>query len=207
MDELKTQIAKNLIFYRKRAGLTQSELAEKLNYSDKSISKWERGEGVPDIFVMNEISQLYQVSIDLLVNEECDETLPLKGNDYFIKKLLAHKNVMICLLSIAIVWLVATTIYIFPAIITGFTHRFWLVFVYAIPITFLILGVFSYFWRKYVLSTVAISLFATTVIFSFIITFYSKNIWLLLLLILPVQSVIILLYILKINSKKLNKNL
>ena len=42
-------IADNIAYYRKKMALTQLELAEKLNYSDKSISKWERAEGVPDI--------------------------------------------------------------------------------------------------------------------------------------------------------------
>ena len=48
-------IAKNLIFYRKAAGLTQAEVAQKINYSDKSVSKWESGNGVPDIpFMRNQ---------------------------------------------------------------------------------------------------------------------------------------------------------
>ena len=54
MDEqkLKSQIGANLSAYRKRAGMTQAGLAEKLNYSDKAISKWERGESVPDVLIL-----------------------------------------------------------------------------------------------------------------------------------------------------------
>ena len=54
MEKEKNQqelLAKNLAYYRKASGLTQLELAEKFNYSDKSVSKWERGEGFPDVFV------------------------------------------------------------------------------------------------------------------------------------------------------------
>ena len=58
MDELiiKQNFARNLLAYRKARGLTQSQLAEKLNYSDKSISKWERGDVLPDIVTISMIA-------------------------------------------------------------------------------------------------------------------------------------------------------
>ncbi|ABX81351.1 helix-turn-helix domain-containing protein [Acholeplasma laidlawii] len=55
-DLITKYLADNIVYYRKKMALTQLELADKLNYSDKSISKWERGEGVPDIFVIKELS-------------------------------------------------------------------------------------------------------------------------------------------------------
>ena len=66
-EQLKNRIAKNLTFYRENAGQTQLELAEKLNYSDKSISKWERGEGIPGVFVLTQIAQLYGVTVNDLL--------------------------------------------------------------------------------------------------------------------------------------------
>lgn len=42
-EMIKHTIAENISGYRKNAGMTQSELSEKINYSDKSVSKWERG--------------------------------------------------------------------------------------------------------------------------------------------------------------------
>ena len=62
-EELKKAIADNLVRYRTAAGLTQSELAQKINYSDKSVSKWERAEGTPDIFVLNELAELYGLGV------------------------------------------------------------------------------------------------------------------------------------------------
>ena len=41
--DIKLNLAENLVKYRKHFNLTQAELAEKLNYSDKAVSKWERG--------------------------------------------------------------------------------------------------------------------------------------------------------------------
>ena len=69
MDELKKIIAKNLVTYRKQAHLTQAELAEKLGYSDKNVSKWERAEGVPDVLVLHQLAELYGVTVnDFLVD-------------------------------------------------------------------------------------------------------------------------------------------
>ena len=61
MDDmtLRKTIAENLVYYRRHKGLTQAALAETLNYSDKSVSKWERGEGLPDITVLYLLAEFY----------------------------------------------------------------------------------------------------------------------------------------------------
>ena len=71
MDEqiLRQTIANNLLFYRKKAGYTQLELAEKLNYSDKLISKWERAEGVPDIYTLCKLAELFRINVNSLIND------------------------------------------------------------------------------------------------------------------------------------------
>ena len=69
MDELKLIFASNLIRLRTAAGMTQAELGEQLNYSDKSISKWERGEAIPDAMVLKRMSELFGVPVDYLLNE------------------------------------------------------------------------------------------------------------------------------------------
>ena len=61
MEELREIIAKNISDLRKKSGLTQIELAEKLNYSDKAVSKWERGDSVPDVGVLKQIADLFGV--------------------------------------------------------------------------------------------------------------------------------------------------
>lgn len=64
MEELKKIIAKNLVTYRKQAHFTQAELAEKLGYSDKNVSKWERAEGVPDVLVLHQLAEMYGVTVN-----------------------------------------------------------------------------------------------------------------------------------------------
>ena len=69
MDELKLIFASNLIRLRTATGMTQAELGEQLNYSDKSISKWERGEAIPDAAVLKHMSEIFGVTVDYLLNE------------------------------------------------------------------------------------------------------------------------------------------
>ena len=68
MDE-KEILAKNLVKYRKNAGLSQIDLAKKLNYSNKNISKWEKGETMPNAFVLQKIADIYGVKIEDLIKE------------------------------------------------------------------------------------------------------------------------------------------
>ena len=68
LDELKLVTAGNLINLRTGAGMTQAELGAKLNYSDKSISKWERGEAIPDAYVLTQMADLFGVSVDYILS-------------------------------------------------------------------------------------------------------------------------------------------
>ena len=134
-EQLKNRIAQNLTFYRENAGQTQLELAEKLNYSDKSISKWERGEGLPGIFVLTQIADLYGVTVNDLLGEA-----PQKP-----KRASRHNHFIVTLLSFGLVWLVATLEFIilrravptFPA---------WYMFLYAIPVNAIVSIVFTCLW-------------------------------------------------------------
>ena len=62
MNELKNIIASNITYLRKQKKLTQAELAQELNYSDKAVSKWERGESVPDIETLKNIAEMFEVT-------------------------------------------------------------------------------------------------------------------------------------------------
>ena len=76
MSDLKKIIANNISELRRAFPLTQAELAEKLNYSDKAVSKWERGESMPDIEVLKQIADLFGVSVDYLLSETHDKSEP-----------------------------------------------------------------------------------------------------------------------------------
>ena len=70
-EKLKKQLGANIAAYRKSLGLTQAGLAEKLNYSDKAVSKWERAESVPDVLTLTQLAELFDVTVnDLLVDPD-----------------------------------------------------------------------------------------------------------------------------------------
>ena len=79
MEDVRALVARNLTQCRKAAGLTQLQVAEKLNYSDKAISKWERGEGLPDLLVLCELARLYGVTLDYFVHEHARPPRPAGG--------------------------------------------------------------------------------------------------------------------------------
>ena len=82
-EEIRKNIASNISNYRKLYGLTQSELAEKLNYSDKSVSKWERGESVPDVFTLKELANFFNITIeDFFSNKPVTQKKKVRKKNY-----------------------------------------------------------------------------------------------------------------------------
>ena len=77
-EKLKVQIGANIALYRKRAGLTQAGLAAKLNYSDKAISKWERGESIPDVITLLTLAEQFEISVNDLLTDP--NALPEDGD-------------------------------------------------------------------------------------------------------------------------------
>ena len=147
ISETNKLIAKNLSFYRKAAGLTQAELAEKINYSDKSVSKWESGNGVPDVYTLLQLAQLYGVTLNDLVGEGTP-TLPSKER--------RGLRGWIILLASGIVWLVATCLYVLTQLIHPGSD-WWLIFMYAIVANAIVVIVFASIWKYRLLNFLAIS--------------------------------------------------
>ena len=136
--EINKIIAKNLAFYRKEAGLTQAELAEKINYSDKSVSKWESANGAPDVYTLLQLAELYGVTLNDLV---CADE-PMKK-----EKRPKNSRVLIMLLSSGIVWLVATCFFITMQLLMPKVAPWWLSFIYAVAANSIVLIVFSGMWK------------------------------------------------------------
>ena len=149
-EQFKAVIAKNLINYRKINNLTQLDLAEKLNYSDKAISKWERGESLPDLYTLQKIAELYGISINDLcaTNQE-----PIKSKT--IKK---SNHLFTTLLSCVLVWFVATLVFVVLMLIPATSDKpVWLSFIIAIPVFFIVLTVFASMWYKTILQCISVS--------------------------------------------------
>ena len=137
-EQLRNNIAKNISELRKASEITQAELAEKLNYSDKSISKWERGDGVPDVIVLQKIADLFGVTINDIVSDEKPK-LPRK------KPYLTNR-IVIPLLSVGLVFLVASIVFFVLRMVDVWVDKSALLFAYAVPVALIVLLIFSEIW-------------------------------------------------------------
>lgn len=141
MEDLKIIIAQNIIELRKSAKITQAELAEKLNYSDKAVSKWERGESIPDIAVLKAIADLFSVKVDYLLEIHGeDEKKPILEKD---KK---NNHVIITLLSCLLVWFIFGILFVSLYFPLGQNIAFVKMFVVCVPINAIITLVFNSIW-------------------------------------------------------------
>ena len=140
-EQFKELVAKNLTNYRKINNLTQLDLANKLSYSDKAISKWERGESLPDLYTLGKIAELYGITINDLVYEKQEIIKP--------KTIKKTNHLFVTLLSGILVWFIATLAFVtFMLIPSTSNNSNWLAFVVAIPVFFIVLTVFACLWYK-----------------------------------------------------------
>ncbi len=137
MIDVKPIIAKNITALRQSHKMTQIELAEKLNYSDKAVSKWERGESIPDVSVLKNIADLFGVTVDYLLQETHAEPKKKKVKAVLSPHNLRNRKVTTSL-SILLVWLVATVVYVILDMIQPDMPLSWLTFVYAVPVCVLV---------------------------------------------------------------------
>ncbi len=143
--QLKQNIAKNIAALRKQHNVTQADLAVRLSYSDKSVSKWERGEGLPDVYVLTRIADMFGVTVNELVSDG-DPTLALGSAEQERDTTASPKSrIFIALLSGGLVWFVAAlAFFILNVACPNFAS--WLVFLYAIPVSAIVMTVFSHLW-------------------------------------------------------------
>lgn len=186
MEELKNVIASNIIALRKKQKLTQAELAERLNYSDKAVSKWERGESVPDVETLKRVAEMFGVTVDYLLTESPDE---------FVDKFKHPKEnkpnqLIITMLAVCMVWLVATVVFVSAQVIWG--YNFWTAFVWAVPISCIVLHIFNKMWGKRIYSLYIDSALVWTLIASLYLQLLSYNLWLIFFIGIPLQVSIVL---------------
>ena len=199
MEDLKPIIAKNISNLRLSKGMTQIDLAEKLNYSDKAVSKWERGESAPDVQTLVQLSELYDVTVnDLLVDpNELPETSGAveRVMGLAVEKTLKRKpdKRIILMLASLLVWSVA--LFLFVVISSLDVPKSWLAFIYAVPANAIVLLSLRSAWRDFRWNQLLISVIMWGGILSIYITllvFAHVNIWKLFLLGVPGQMAILL---------------
>lgn len=192
MEDLKQIVADNIADLRKKHNITQAELAEKLNYSDKAVSKWERGESIPDVGVLKEIADIFSVKIDYLVTTDHTDAELLTPR---MNKRRARNHRLILAISIVLVWLVATFTFVNIHLIIPDLPHHWMAFIFALPVTCIVWLVFNSVWFNPKLNFLIISLLlwlGLVAIYLSLLFFAGVNAWLLFVLGIPGQIIIIL---------------
>ena len=199
MEDLKQILAKNITALRQASRMTQLELAEKLNYSDKAISKWERGESAPDVLTLVVLAEQFEISVnDLLVDPNA-----LPGNPGNLEKAMtqvsekalkrkANKNVILALSS-TLVWFVALFIFVVLSSFELTDPYSWLIFVYAVPINAIVLLSLRSAWHDFRWNKALITIISWSGLVSLyvsLIVFAKVNIWRMFLLGIPGQIAI-----------------
>ena len=199
LEMLRTRIGTNIAVQRKRSGLTQAGLAEKLNYSDKAVSKWERGESMPDILTLMQLAEQFEISVSDLLEDPNE----LPGNPGKLEKAMtqvsekalkrkANKNVILGL-STTLVWFVALLIFV---VISSFDLPYsWISFFYAVPVTAIVLLSLRSAWHDFRWNRALISI----IVWGFLVSIYTTllvflrfNMWKLFLLGIPGEIAITL---------------
>lgn len=195
MNDIKDVVAKNIFLLRKKLKLTQVGLAEKVCYSDKAISRWEKGESMPDIETLNNLSVALKVPITFFFEEHTDADEDVLQDREKRKKL----QILITILAVALVWMMATVIffYLLEKMV------FWQAFVWAVPVSLLTLAYCNKKWGHPKYSILIYSFFLWTAIVSVYCQNLDRNMWLVFLLGLPIQTILAINQLLKpIKSKK-----
>ena len=182
-NDWKKNIADNIARLRTGAGLTQAQFAEKLNYTDKAVSKWERAESLPDVLVLKQIADLFGIKIDDLLAVPAALCLPAKDAETQAKK---RNRRQISLLSAAGVWLLVIVCFI--VLVVCKVPRAWLCFLWGAPATVTDLLVFNAIWGRYRRNFLFISLLIWTLAAALYVTIAIWHFWYIFLFALPLQA-------------------
>ena len=190
MQDLRKIIAENICELRMNAQMTQAGLAEILNYTDKAVSKWERGEAVPDITVLKEIADYFGVSVDYLLKKEhsADEIAPSRAH-----RAEAINRFIITMITLVSVWVFASIAFIILMLSPAEAPP-WLAYIYAVPVCSVVLLVLNSVWGRRKLNFLIVSVLLWSLFLSVylsLLTLGSLNLWMLFIVCAPAQAVIL----------------
>ncbi len=192
MEDMKRNIARNISALRRHAGLTQLGLAEELNYSDKAISKWERGESIPDVTVLKKLADRFGVTVDYLLAPHDAPSLPAACGHEDIAAVKNKNRLVISMQATAGVWLVATIIFVVLSLTTNIAGL-WKIYIYAIPASCVIALIFNTVWGRHKkLNYLYASLLVWSVLFCVYLIFIDYGVAQIFFTGIPAQIIILL---------------
>ena len=202
-NNFKSIVAQNIYYLRTQSSMTQFELGEKLNYSDKAISKWERGDGIPDAFVLKKMSELFGVTVDYILSEHTEQERKLEPRPTKMSNAMLANVIMFSIGTIALL------VFVLLAITTKIYY--WQIFIYAVPAILIVGIVFSVILKSKLLGIISVSGLCWSILLVIYFALWSfRNdyaTWMILLLGLPIQLIVIFSYKMKISIKLVPKEL
>ncbi len=199
VEDLRPIIAENIAALRIEKNMTQLELAEVLSYTDKAVSKWERGESIPDVITLKAIADLFGVTLDYLVSHH-DPDEKRKG-----RHTARNNRIFITLMSVACVWILGTSVFSFSSLLG---ESLWPSFLVCVPISCIVLLVFNSIWGKPKLNLLIISGLLWSTLANIFVIFYvytPYDLWVLFLIGIPSQVFISLFLGIKKPKNKSKK--
>ena len=186
MSDIKEIIRANLVVLRKEHKLTQLELAEKIGYSDKAVSRWETGEVTPDIETLSSIAELYNMPITVFFEEYEKKEFQKK----IFRDMDFGKKLAVAFLSGAVLWYLGIMLFIYRN--SNFEGRNWLIFIWLVPATFALGLFFNTKWGTKLLTCVLLSGLCWSLLTAFYLQLLEYNLFLLFVSGVPMQAAIIL---------------
>ena len=190
--DVKATVAENLTNLRKSKNLTQSDVAKALNYSDKSVSKWEHADSLPDISILARLAEMYGVTLDYLISANAKEDIEALNNQREKQKNMSYIITTI-LMSVAVVYLIAAVVFVYSILILKLDPPLWQAFVWGVPLSAFILLYFNRKWLKNtVLKVVASSVASWSLLVGIYLQFLNYRLWLIFIIGIPIQIIILL---------------
>lgn len=185
--------ASNLIRLRTDAGMTQAQLAEKINYSDKSVSKWERAEALPDVLVVKSMADLFGVTVDFMLTSH-DQWVPVPT------KTSVSTGTITTVVQLGI-WTAAVLLFI---IFWKLGMHLWIIFAATLPISLITLLVLNSVWGRKRYHVATVSALVVSILLLLYLIFIKDNVWELVFLAVP--AVLIVWFSFRIRRRKAKKD-
>lgn len=197
--DLKEIVAQNIFYLRTTAHMTQYELGEQINYSDKAISKWERADGMPDVYVLKSMSELFGVTVDYMLTEHSEQ-------DKKIEKKPINTRGRTLVMNIVMSAIMCIALFVFVIIAVTLDKYIWQIFIYALPAIAIAGIACSGAWHRTFGVFLFISMFVWTTLLTIYFALGNYGTWMLFLLGIPVQVIVFLSFGVKINIRMSQKN-
>ena len=201
LEDMKLVVASKLIKLRQAAGMTQAELGEKLSYSDKTVSKWERGESMPDVYVMSQIAQIYGVTVDWLISgQEPWQDPVVREREEEKAAAPTFSSSVVTMVAVAGIWTMAVLMYVILWMTMDI--HVWLIFATAVPLTIITVLVLNSIWNHGRHNMILVMLLVACVIALVYLYLLPFNPWQIFIVLVPAEILVALCFHIRRGERK-----